>query len=234
MFLKSLGVAILALGLAACGEQSRASLSPVEGDSFLGPANAKVVVTEYAAPTCPVCKSWHDLFWAQLKSAYIDTGKIKFVMRELPSHNPPVDAAIFAIARCAGPADFFPVLDEAFARQQQIEIAARSGQATEALVSLGNEFRLSETQVQACIRDPKNAQRIFDMQDEATARGVVGTPTFFVNDEMVQGRTMDAVWAQTKLMVDAALAASAPAAPAAPAQTPAETPAETPAAPEQH
>jgi hypothetical protein len=72
------------------------------------------------------------------------------------------------------------------------------------------------------------------MQDEATARGVVGTPTFFVNDEMVQGRTMDAVWAQTKLMVDAARAASAPAAPTAPAQTPAETSAETSAAPEQH
>ena len=102
MFLKSLGAALAAITLAAaCGPQARATLTPLEGDSFVGPADAKVTVIEYGAPTCGACKSWHDQAWTQLKTSYIDSGKIKFVFREFPSHNPPVDAAIFSLARCA-------------------------------------------------------------------------------------------------------------------------------------
>ena len=125
--LKVLAAAVAALTLAAaCGPQVRGSLTPVEGDRFLGPADAKVTVIEYGAPTCPGCKSWHSQNWSQLKSGYIDTGKIKFIFREFPSHNPPVDAAIFSLARCAGTVDWFPLIDEAFARQEAIEIASRS------------------------------------------------------------------------------------------------------------
>jgi protein-disulfide isomerase len=229
MFWKTLGAGVLALGLAACGPQARASLTPVEGDAFLGPADAKVTVIEFAAPTCPVCKAWHDKFWGEMKSAYIDSGKIRFVLRELPSHNPPVDAAVFAIARCAGPADYFPVIDKAFERQEAIEIASRSADGPrKALVSLGQEFRLSEAQVEACIKDPKNVQRIYDVQADADARGVTGTPTFFVNDRLIGGATMEEVWTQTRTALEAALA---PPAPAAPAATPPAAPPATPPAP---
>src|SRR5215813_10168756 len=107
MLTKTICAALLALGLAACGPQARSSVTLVQGDAFLGPADAKVVVTEYGAPTCPGCKAWHDQYWAQIKSSYVDTGKIKFIFREFPSHNPPVDAAIFSIARCTDAKEFF-------------------------------------------------------------------------------------------------------------------------------
>src|SRR5690349_19879410 len=114
MFLKSLAAALIAgLALAACNSGGGSATSTTEGDSFLGAADAKVTVVEYGARTCPICKAWHDDNWKQLKSAYIDTNKIKFVLRELPSHNQAVDAAIFAIARCAGPKKYFDVIDEA-------------------------------------------------------------------------------------------------------------------------
>jgi protein-disulfide isomerase len=226
MFWKTLAAATLAFGLAACDPSARASLTPVEGDSVLGPAEAKVTVIEYAAPTCPVCKSWHDQHWAEFKAAYVDSGKVRFVMRELPSHNPPIDVAIFGIARCAGPADYFAVIDEAFARQEAIEAASRSASgARPALIDLGKKFRLSQQQVESCLKDPKNTQRIFDIQEEAAARGVPGTPTFFINDQMAPGETLDEVWTQTRSMIEAALA---PATPAAPATPPAPAPTETP------
>jgi protein-disulfide isomerase len=222
MFLKSLAAAIAALTLAAaCGPQARATLAPVEGDSFLGPADAKVTVIEYGAPTCPGCKSWHSQNWAQLKSGYIDTNKIKFIFREFPSHNPPVDAAIFSLARCAGTADWFPLIDEAFARQEAIEIASRSAEGPQkALVSLGQKFRLSEEQVKSCIKDPKNLQRIIETQEAGFARGVHSTPTFLLNDVEVQ----DPSFASLSAQIDAALGAAAPA----PAATP---PTEAPAEP---
>ncbi len=222
MFLKSLGAAIAALALAAaCGPQARSNITLVEGDAFLGPADAKAVVIEYGAPTCPGCKAWHDGNWAQLKAAYVDTGKIKFIFREFPSHNPPVDAAIFSIARCAGTADYFPVLDEAFARQMDIEIASRGGTAIAALESLGAKFRLSKEQVQSCIKDPKNIARIVSVQEEGGGRGVHSTPTFFLNDVEVADPRFEAL----SQAIDAALGA-APAPAAAPAETSAPAPAE--------
>jgi protein-disulfide isomerase len=233
MFLKNpraslLSAAIAAFALAAaCGPQARGSLTPVVGDSFLGPADAKVVVIEYGAPTCPGCKAWHGQNWARLKAAYIDTNKIKFIFREFPSHNPPVDAAIFSLARCAGPADWFPLIDEAFARQEDIERASQGGTAADALKSLGQKFRLSAEQVETCIKDPKNIQRIYDVQEEGYGRGVHSTPTFFLNDKEV----VDPRFETLSKEIDAALGV-APA-PAAPAEAPAETPAPATPAPAQ-
>jgi protein-disulfide isomerase len=225
MFLKSLGAAIAALALAAaCGPQARSNITLIDGDAFLGAADAKTVVIEYGAPTCPGCKAWHDQYWAQLKAAYIDTGKIKFVFREFPSHNPPVDAAIFSIARCAGTADYFPVIDEAFARQMDIEIASRSGTAIAALESLGQKFRLSAAQVQSCIKDPKNIQRIVDVQTEGSGRGVHSTPTFFLNDVEV----VDPRFEVLSQAIDASLGVAP-----APAAAPSETPAPAEGAPDQ-
>ena len=60
MFLKTLAGAIAALALAACGPAGRDKIVNVEGDAFMGPADAKVTVIEYGSPTCPGCKFWHD------------------------------------------------------------------------------------------------------------------------------------------------------------------------------
>ena len=53
MFLKTLAGAIAALALAACGPAGRDKIVNVEGDAFMGPADAKVTVIEYGSPTCP-------------------------------------------------------------------------------------------------------------------------------------------------------------------------------------
>jgi protein-disulfide isomerase len=233
MFVKTLGAVIAALALAAaCGPQARSTITLVEGDAFVGPADAKVTVIEYGAPTCPACKGWHDDNWARLKAAYVDTGKIKFIFREFPSHNPPVDAAIFSIARCAGSADYFSVIDEAFKQQMEIEVASRQGSAIPKLEEFGQGFRLSKEQVQSCIKDPKNLQRVVDVQNEGFSRGVNATPTFFLNDVMIADPRYEAL----APAIDAALGGgTAPAPAAAPAEgTPPATPAEPAEAPGAH
>jgi protein-disulfide isomerase len=211
MSLKILAAAALALALAACNPGPK-TLTPVDGDSFLGAADAKVVVTEFFAPTCPACKGWHDANWSAFKAAYIDTGKIRFVFRELPSHNPPVDAAIFAVARCAGNDNYAEVIDEAFVRQADIEAASRSAAGPrEAVVDLAAKVGLSAEQAEACIRDPKNVERIMSVQADADAKGVRGTPTFFINDREVANAQLAPFSAELDAAIAAAGAAPAPA-----------------------
>lgn len=200
---------VVTAALAACQPNAR-TLEPTQGDAFLGPADAKVVVVEYGAPSCPACKSWHDQAWAKIKTDYIDTGKIKFVFRELPSHNPPVDAAVAGIARCIGGTGYFDVIDEAFARQSAIDNASHGPEGPRAqLIALGQAVGLSAEQTQACISDPTLAKRVFEVQDMADRAGVNGTPTFFINDRMVNDPRPAAFTAA----IDAAIAAAGGATP---------------------
>lgn len=219
MFLKSLAAALAAtlatVSLAACDNApaGREKIVLVEGDAFKGPADAKVTVIEYGSPTCPGCKRWHDLFWPEVKRDYVETGKIKFIFREFAIHGP-IDAAIFSVARCAGSSDFFEVLDEAFASQNELVAAAQSGDAMPALRQLGAKFKLSEAQVNQCVDEPANIRRINDVGTDARQKGVNSTPTFLVNGVKIA----DSDWPAVKIAVDAALAGGdVPEQPAAPA-----------------
>lgn len=196
--------ALALLALAAACQPSARTLTPTQGEATIGNPDGKVVMVEFGAPTCPGCKAFHDQNWAKIKAAYVDTNKIKFIWRELPSHNPPVDTAIFGIARCVGGKGFFEVIDEAFARQVAIDTAARSPTgARPSLIDLGSKFGLSDKQVQACISDPKLIDRITEVEDMANKQGVQSTPTLFINDQKVEDESYEAISAQ----LDALLAA---------------------------
>lgn len=221
MYLKSLAGALTALAFAAaCTPQGRANLTPVEGDAFVGHADAKVTVVEYGSPTCPACKAWHDVNYPNLKAAYVDTGKVKFVFREFAIHGA-TDAAIFSIARCAGEKDFFAVLDEAFLKQNEIVTATMKGEVIPDLNALGAKFQLSAEQVKTCINDKTNVRRINDVSADAHNKGIDSTPTFVVDGVVLENNT----WPVVKAAIDAKLggdAAPAPTeAPAAPAEGPA-------------
>jgi len=211
MFLRSLAGALFALSLAACDGPARSALTPVEGDASVGPADAKVTLVEYGSPTCPACKTWHDLFWEEIKRDYITPGKMKFVFREFAIHGA-IDASIFAIARCAGPEEFYAVLDEAFARQEAIVTASSKGEPLPELESLGAKFRMSPAQVKSCIDDRTIIRRINDVRADAQGKGIDSTPTFVLNGVVLASSD----WRTIKPLVDAALAGeTVPAQPAA-------------------
>ena len=212
---RSLATALVCLTLvASCNAANKAPATALAGDATMGAADAKVTLIEFASPTCPVCKGWHDQVFAKIKAAYIDTNKIKFSLRELPSHNPPVDAAIFAIARCSGPGEYFKVIDDAFEKREEIEKASQGADgARPALTGLAKRHGVSADRFEACLKAPENIQRLQDVQADADKRGVQGTPTLFLNDEKVpeDGYQFDALSAKIEAALAAAGGAPAPA-----------------------
>ena len=75
----------------------------------LGPADAKVVVVEYASMTCGHCANFHNKTFPDLKKKYIDTGKVRFIMREFPlDHNA---AAATIQQRCAAADKEYPMIE---------------------------------------------------------------------------------------------------------------------------
>ena len=78
----------------------------------LGPADAKVTVTEFASMTCPHCAAFNAEMFPKIKSEYIDTGKIRYIFREFPLD---IKAAAGSmLARCIAKDDagkYFAVVD---------------------------------------------------------------------------------------------------------------------------
>ena len=167
--------------LAGCGGGGGGGA--VEGDMALGAAEgAKVTVVEYASVTCGVCAAWDKETWPAFKAAYVDTKKVRYVFRELPTAPAQVAVAGFLIARCAGEDKYFDVIHEIMASQGEWRAGVNP---RDTLFRIGNGAGLNQAQIQACITD-EAALKAADERARASARAAPeGTPTFIVNGTKV-------------------------------------------------
>src|SRR5262245_60622491 len=78
---------------------------PPIGERSLGKSDAPVVMIEYASATCPHCAQFHRDILPQLRSEYIDTGKLRFIYREFPLDKVAMGASI--LVRCVPEDKFF-------------------------------------------------------------------------------------------------------------------------------
>jgi len=156
-------------------------------DMALGPANASVTITEFASMTCPHCAAFNAEVFPKIKSAYIDTGKIRYIFREFPLD---IKAAAGSmLARCIAKDDagkYFAVIDMLFKRQNEW-----AGPTTmEPLRRIGKQAGLSQQQVEDCLKDQALSDKIAaDQNYAADVLKVDSTPTFFVNGEKIKGET---------------------------------------------
>ena len=156
-------------------------------DMALGPANASVTITEYASMTCPHCAAFNEAVFPKIKSAYIDSGKVRYVFREFPLD---IKAAAGSmLARCIAKEDsgkYFAVIDMLF--KQQNDWVTKN--TTETLTRIGKQAGLSQQAVEACLKDQALLDKIAaDQKFASDVLKVNSTPTFFVNGEMIKGET---------------------------------------------
>jgi protein-disulfide isomerase len=153
-------------------------------DMALGPADAKVTITEYASPTCPHCADFNAKVFPKIKAAYIDTGKVRYVFREFPRNIQ--DAACTMLARRIASGDsgkYFAVIDMMF--RQQDELIEKT---TDTLKLIGKQAGLSAQAVEDCLKDRALLDRInADRRFAKDVLKVEGTPTFFINGETIVG-----------------------------------------------
>ena len=101
----------------ASASAANVSLAPEE---VLGNPKAKVTVVEYASAACPHCARVNNEVLPELKKTYIDTGKVRYVFREMLTDPVPFAGTAFMMARCGGDKNYFALLDDVFHQQQAI------------------------------------------------------------------------------------------------------------------
>ena len=180
---RTLALALLA-GLASAAVAAPPAAPPARDDMSLGNPKAKVTVVEYASVGCPHCAVWGTTVFLQFKKAYVDTGKARFVYREMLTGNTTLAAAGFLTARCAGPAKYFQVVDGVYRAQAEI---AQTGDGYAPLVKIAKDAGLTEDQFNACLKDPAQIAALEARDKRAQEDGVTGTPTFKVNGKTVEG-----------------------------------------------
>ncbi len=181
-----------ALALTACGGSDSGTAAPtgssgeytIADDYVLGNANAPVTLVEYASVSCGACAYWHQNVYPEVKSQYIDTGKVKYVFRPFPAGEPQMAQAGHKLALCADRTKFHKNIKLQFDRQSQImEMGRRPNGLRQAYISLAKASGLSEDEFISCMSDTEVSARYDAFIELGADQGVTGTPTVFINGE---------------------------------------------------
>lgn len=169
-------------GSTAAGGNAGYALVPT--DRALGNPKSKVVLIEYGASSCPVCAHFNEASFPQLKANYIDTGKIYYVFRQFPLR--PDDGAAEKIARCLPEDKYFSFIDLLWRNQPLWDVEFGVTDVHGGLVRLGRIAGLSADQVDKCIDNKAEDERINKVSSDAESRySIQGTPTFVLNGTAV-------------------------------------------------
>lgn len=153
------------------------------GDYMIGDENAPVTMIEYASMTCGSCAQFHNIVLPELKRTYIDTGKLRVIMREFPLD--PLSAGAFMLARCTGDDHYGKMIEILFQRQNEW---VTTNDPLPALFSIVKQAGLTRKRFDQCLSDQKLLDAINHVKDRASKKfNVSATPTFFINGKMIRG-----------------------------------------------
>ncbi|MCG6904853.1 MAG: DsbA family protein [Rhodobacter sp.] len=168
----------------------------------LGDENAPLTVIEYASFTCPHCRSFHDNTFAAFKSSYIDTGRVRFIYREVYFDRFGLWAGM--VARCGGPERYFGISDMIYDQQSTWTAGDTPAAIADNLARIGKTAGLTSEEVDACLQDGDLAQAMVAVyQENAERDGIRSTPSFLIDGELVAG---DQSFAAFSALLDARLA----------------------------
>jgi protein-disulfide isomerase len=171
-------------------------------DRTLGSPDAPIKILEYAAPSCPHCAYFDENIFPQLKTKYIDTGKVFYIFRTFLLN--PSDGAAEAIARCLPADKYFWFLDLLFRNQKTWDPEFGITDVRGGLIQVARIAGMSTEKVDQCIADKNEQDRINQVaQDGETRYNIQGTPTFVIDGEVVQAE--DATWQALQARFDSLL-----------------------------
>ena len=152
------------------------------GDRVLGKATAPVTVIEYVSLTCPHCANFQKTLFPRVKKEFIDTGKVRYIVREFPIGHMSGAAAI--VNRCAPEDKYFFLLNQFLTRQPEwVSQEVRP----DALYSVAKSSGMTRETFDKCLSNQTIIDGLTEVKQRGRQFGVIGTPTFFINGRKAQG-----------------------------------------------
>ena len=143
--------------------------SPVRGDP-----GAPLVLVEFSDYQCPFCRRNAVQVLPEVLKNYVDTGKLRFVMKEYPIPNlhPQAEGASQAALCAQDQGKYWEYHDALFAKGGDM--------GAEQLKARAAEIGLDAAAFAACLDGGQQAERVAADQALGQQLGVQGTPNFFL------------------------------------------------------
>jgi protein-disulfide isomerase len=152
----------------------------VQGAYTIGSPDAPLTLVEFTDFQCPFCQRFHLSTFEELKKNYIDTGKLRFVSRDLPLDFHPHALQAATAGRCAGEQGrFWEMRHRMNSNPHKLDI--------DSLVNYVQELQLDLAAFRSCLESQKYKNSIQDDILLAQKIGVNGTPSFVLGKTTSDG-----------------------------------------------
>lgn len=158
----------------------KAFLAEREGDYVFGNPDAPVTITEFGDFECPFCSKFHIDTRPQIINKYVKSGQVKILWRHFPlsSIHQFAEPASLA-AECAGEQGKFWEYHDLLFETKKLDGVSLTAHAE----ALG----LDSGQFKSCVDAGKYLEKIRGEFNLGRQAGVSGTPSFFIDGELVVG-----------------------------------------------
>jgi len=158
-------------------------------DHVMGAETAPLTMITYASVTCGHCGSWFSNEWPEIKEALVDSGKMRFVMRPIPTPPAQLSMTGFIMAECAPDDKYFDVIQYQMENQQSIFDDAKAGKGREAYGKVAAIAGMDdEEKINACLGNPVNQEQLMKSGERGEAAKIAGVPAFFISGEAYKGK----------------------------------------------
>ena len=176
--------------LAGTAMAQEAAAPAAVAELSMGKADAPVTLIEYASYTCPHCQRFHEEVFGKIKANYIDTGKVRFIYREVYFDKYGLWAAM--IARCGGEMKYFGISDMLYDTQKDWLAPGDDAGIAENLRKVGLKAGLSADEIDQRMNDEGKARAMVETyQKNATADKIEGTPSFIIDGQLYKNMGYD-------------------------------------------
>ena len=166
---------------AAMAQEANAETKEIV-EMVLGAEDAPVEIIEYASYTCPHCANFHTNVFGDIKKNYIETGKVKFVYREVYFDKFGIWASL--VARCGGEEKFFGITDLIYKGQKEWLRAGSDGAIADELRKIGKLAGIGQDDIEACLTDGNYIKTLVEWyQANAERDNIQSTPSFLIDGE---------------------------------------------------
>ena len=176
-------------GNTADNQEPTTAKATVDDDAVLGNEDAPVTIIEFSDYQCPFCRKFWTETFSQIKTQYIDTGKVKLVFRDFPlSSLHPMAQASAEAAECVrekgGDTAYFEYHDKMFSEQNILDSGSASGAVTKTVVYTNDDLKKWAKDlgydISSCLDSGKYKSEVVKDTSAATASGGQGTPYFVI------------------------------------------------------
>jgi len=138
-----------------------------------GSAAAPLTLVEFTDYQCPYCRRFQAEVWPRIRHDYVDTGKVRFIVRDLPLPFHAAAKPAAEAAHCAAEqGKFWPMHDALLAKGSDL--------SAQGIEQHARALKLDVNRFDTCVASGKYAAAIGHNAAEADALGLRGTPSFII------------------------------------------------------